>query len=161
MSVRREARERALGLCYELEARGLDAETVLAQQPVAPDPYTVQLVRGVEVHRSEIDALLEKTSEHWALMRMPAVDRAILRLATYELLHEPDVPTPVIINEAVELARAYSTKDSGRFVNGVLARIAEDHRPRCPAGDGAPPGVTGEGATPEVRGDDAAGARPG
>jgi N utilization substance protein B len=147
MSVRREARERALSLCYELEARNLDAETLLAQQPVAPDPYTVRLVRGVQAHAAEIDALLEKTSEHWALTRMPAVDRAILRLATYELLHEPGVPAAVIINEAVELARAYSTKDSGRFVNGVLARIAEDHRPRRPAGEGTASGVPdGDGA---------------
>jgi len=147
MTVRREARERALGLCYELEARDLDAETLLAEQPVPPDPYTGRLVRGVDRYREEIDALLGKVSEHWAVERMPAVDRAILRLGCYELLHEPDVPVAVVINEAVELARAYSTKDSGRFVNGLLARIAEEHRAETPGADPA------RGAPGEERGD--------
>lgn len=128
MSTRREARERALGLCYEVEARGSTAEAVLAEQPAPPDPYAVDLVLGVEAHRDEIDALLARYSEHWAVERMPAVDRAVLRIGTYELGWHDELPAGVVISEAVELAQQYSTKDSGRFVNGLLSRIAEHLR---------------------------------
>jgi N utilization substance protein B len=126
---RREARERALGLCYELEVRDLDVDTLLESQPAPPDAYAVQLVRGVGDHHAQIDELLRKFSEHWALERMPAVDRAVLRVGVYELGWEPDVPAAVVISEAVELAKQYSTKDSGRFVNGLLSRVAEEVRP--------------------------------
>jgi N utilization substance protein B len=126
---RREARERALGLGYEMELRELRVDQLLAEQPAPPDAYAVRLVRGVEENHDEIDALLRKFSEHWALERMPAVDRAALRQATYELGWERDMPTAVVISEAVELAKQYSTKDSGRFVNGLLSRIAEELRP--------------------------------
>jgi N utilization substance protein B len=126
---RREARERALGLGYELEVRELSVDDLLEQQPAPPDDYAVRLVRGVETNHTQIDALLSKFSEHWALERMPAVDRAALRQATYELGWEPEMPTAVVISEAVELAKQYSTKDSGRFVNGLLSRIAEELRP--------------------------------
>jgi N utilization substance protein B len=128
MATRREARERALGLCYEAEQRLVPAERLLAEQPVAPDPYASEVLAGVDDHREEIDAVLRKFSEHWALERMPAVDRALLRIACYELMFRRDVPTPVVITEAVELAKQYSTKDSGRFVNGMLGRIADHVR---------------------------------
>jgi N utilization substance protein B len=128
MRTRRDARERALGLAYECEQRGVGAGELLADLPVPPDPYTEALLRGEEAHREEIDALLRKFSEHWALERMPAVDRALLRLGTYELGWEPETPTAVVISEAVELAKQYSTKDSGRFVNGLLSRLAEHLR---------------------------------
>ena len=128
MATRREARERALGLCYELETRGLGADELLDDLNVAPDPYAAHLLRGVDEHREEIDALLRKLSEHWALERMPAVDRALLRIGSYELGWEPELSTAVVIDEAVELAQQYSTKDSGRFVNALLARIAEELR---------------------------------
>ena len=126
---RREARERALGLCYELEVRDLGVDALIEQQPAPPDDYAVRLVRGVEEHSADVDELLRKFSEHWALERMPAVDRAVLRLGAYELGWEPDVPSAVVISEAVELAKQYSTKDSGRFVNGLLSRIAAELRP--------------------------------
>ncbi|GIU87917.1 MAG: N utilization substance protein B [Acidimicrobiia bacterium] len=125
MPTRREARERALGLAYECEQRDLAPSELLADLPVPPDPYAVRLVLGVEAHREEIDALISKYSEHWAIERMPVVDRTLLRLGTFELGWVPDVPTAVVISEAVELAKQYSTKDSGRFVNGLLSRIAE------------------------------------
>ena len=80
-------------------------------------------------HADELDELLREYSEHWAVERMPALDRAVLRLGCFELTHERDVPTAVVISEAVELAKLYSTKDSGRFVNGLLSRIAEELRP--------------------------------
>jgi len=126
---RREARERALGLCYELEIRELRADDLLREQPAPPDEYAVHLVRGVEAHHADVDELLRKFSEHWALERMPAVDRAVLRLGAYELGWEPEMPTAVVISEAVELAKQYSTKDSGRFVNGLLSRLALELRP--------------------------------
>jgi N utilization substance protein B len=123
MSTRREARERALGLCYEIEVRDIELEQLLAEVPAAPDEYAVDLAKGIAARREELDALLEKFSEHWAVDRMPVVDRAILRIGCYEL-ERGEIPAPVVISEAVELAKQYSTKDSGRFVNGLLARIA-------------------------------------
>jgi N utilization substance protein B len=128
MATRREARERALGLCYEVEVRGVRAETVLAEQPAPPDAYAIDLVRGVDAHRAEIDGLLARYSQHWAVDRMPAVDRALLRIGTFELGWHPELAAGVVINEAVELAQEYSTEDSGRFVNGLLSRIAEHLR---------------------------------
>ena len=131
MSSRREARERALGLAYESEQRNLAGSALLAELPVAPDEYAQQLVLGIEAHRDEIDAMIRKYSEHWALERMPVLDRALLRIGAFELGWMPDVPTAAVITEAVELAKQYSTKDSGRFVNGLLSRIAEDRPPRA------------------------------
>ena len=128
MAPRRESRERALGLCYEREARAISADQLLDDLPAAPDAYAEELLRGVAEHEPELDQLLRKYSEHWAVERMPAVDRAVLRMGCFELAHEPDVPTAVVISEAVELAKQYSTENSGRFVNGLLARIAEQVR---------------------------------
>ena len=107
----------------------MSADDLLGEQPAPPDPYAEHLVRGVEEHHADVDALLRKFSEHWALERMPAVDRAVLRLGAYELGWEPEMPTAVVISEAVELAKQYSTKDSGRFVNGLLSRLAVELRP--------------------------------
>lgn len=128
-ATRREARERALELCYESEARDVDADVLVTELAVAPDPYAQTLVAGVAEHRDEIDALLGKLSQRWAVDRMPAVDRALLRIGTYELGWEPELPTAVVIDEAVELAGRYSTRDSGRFVNALLSRIGAELRP--------------------------------
>ena len=128
MPTRRAARERALELAYECEQRGLSAAELLAELPVDPDEYARRLVEGIDDHRDEIDALIRKYSEHWALERMPVIDRALLRIGTYELGWIPETPTAVVITEAVELAKQYSTKDSGRFVNALLSRIAEEVR---------------------------------
>jgi N utilization substance protein B len=128
VTTRREARERALGLCYESEARGTSAGSVIAEQPAAPDAYACTLALGVDEHIDEIDALLSRYSENWSVDRMPAIDRALLRIGTYELGWERELSSGVVINEAVELAQQYSTKDSGRFVNGLLSRIAEHLR---------------------------------
>jgi transcription antitermination protein NusB len=135
MATRREARERALSLCYELEVRGVGADALFEELVAPPDGYVSTLVNGVAEHRDEVDTILRKYSEHWALERMPVVDRAILRMGCYELGWQPDLPTGVVISEAVELAKQYSTKDSGRFVNGMLARIAEDLRPGDPTSE--------------------------
>jgi N utilization substance protein B len=129
MAARHEARERALELCYEVESRGVDVDTVLTELAVPADPYAERIVRGVDAHREEIDALLRKLSERWTLERMPAIDRAVLRMGGYELGWEPELSVAIVIDEAVELARRYSTRDSGRFVNALLARMAEELRP--------------------------------
>ncbi len=128
MATRREARERALALCYEIEAKGEPVDTLLAGLPAPPDAYTVTLVRGVGDHRDELDALLGTYSERWAVDRMPAVDRALLRIGSYELRWEQELPVGVVIDEAVELAQQYSTADSARFVHALLARIADQVR---------------------------------
>lgn len=111
-------------LLYEAEAKALTPSALLADLPVAPDDYTCAVVRGVEANSSEVDSLITRHAIGWALDRMPAVDRAVLRVATFELLGRPDVPTAVVLSEAVELAGEYSTDESGRFVNGVLASVA-------------------------------------
>ena len=130
---RREARERAVQLVYEAEQRGLDATAVLAEQAVTPDEYTAAIVTGVHRHIEQLDGLIVRFAKGWSLDRMPSLDRAVLRVAIYELGHEPEVPTAVVLNEAVELSNTYSTDDSGRFVNGVLSSIAKELRPVGPA----------------------------
>ncbi len=124
-SPRHHARERALALLYEAELKGVPADEVVAALAVPPDTYAASLVAAVSDRRSEIDALVDGAAIGWDLDRMAVVDRNVLRLAVAELLTEPDVPTAVVLNEAVELASAFSTDDSGRFVNGVLAALAE------------------------------------
>jgi N utilization substance protein B len=111
-------------LLYEAEAKTVTPSALLDDLPVVPDDYTCAVVRGVEANSSEVDELISRHAIGWALDRMPAVDRAVLRVATYELLERLDVPTAVILSEAVELAGEYSTDESGRFVNGVLASVA-------------------------------------
>jgi transcription antitermination protein NusB len=102
---------------------------LLAELPVVPQAYAVEVAEGVAEHRPEIDALISKHAIDWALERMPVVDRALLRIATFELGWRPDVPTSVVISEAVELAKSYSTDESSGFVNGLLATISHELRP--------------------------------
>ena len=128
LRTRRQARERALSLLYEAEVKGESPEAVLSGLPADPDRFAGELVAGVGAHAEEIDGWLRRYARDWAVERMPAIDRALLRIGVYELLHRPDVPTAVVIAEAVELASRFSTEDSGRFVNGVLARIADEVR---------------------------------
>ena len=130
MAARSKARKRAVDLLYEADLRGVDVIETVAERVAMADPpvndYTVELVAGVHGARERIDAILSDYAEGWTLDRMPDVDRAILRLAVYELLWRSDVPDPVVINEAVELAKALSTDESPRFVNGVLGRVMRD-----------------------------------
>ncbi len=125
---RHQSRERALALLYEADLKGASAAEVLAGLPMPPDDYVVRLLEAVGDRTDEIDTLVSAAAIGWELGRMAAVDRNVLRLATAELLACDDVPTAVILNEAVELASAYSTDDSGRFVNGVLATVASRTR---------------------------------
>ena len=126
---RREAREMALGLLYSAEAHNADPRELLAAQRVPPEDYTGLLVEGVAEHLEEIDTLIDRYAEGWKADRMPAVDRALARLAVFELGHVPSVPTAAVLSEAVELVGDYSTDRSSRFVNGLLSRIAEELRP--------------------------------
>ena len=132
---RHEARERAVQLCYEAEQRSISLAAILDDQVIDPEPYTGTLVMGVERHQVQIDGLLSRFAQGWSIERMPALDRAILRVGMYELGHEPEVPTAVVLNEAVELANSYSTDDSGRFVNGVLAAVVPVLRGAAPRVD--------------------------
>jgi N utilization substance protein B len=109
--------------------KGVDAQHVLDALPIPPEPYATELFLGVGRRSTEVDRLVSANATSWALDRMPAIDRQLLRLATFELLERSDVPLAVVIDEAVELAKLYSTDDSGRYVNGVLAAIAEITRP--------------------------------
>jgi N utilization substance protein B len=127
--VRSDARERALHLLYEAHSKGIEPAEAVAVQVVRPDELTCELVIGVGERREEIDAAIAGRAKGWTLARMPVLDLNIMRIATYELLARPDVPIAVVIDEAVELAKRFSTDDSGRFVNGVLAAIAKDVRP--------------------------------
>ena len=133
-----------MSLLYEAETKGVAPAALLAELPVAPDPFAAALVAGVGERQADVDALISAHSIGWALDRMPVVDRVLLRLGTYELLDRADVPTAVVISEAVELAGQYSTDESGRFVNGVLATIADEVRP-AGGGSGAPVGGSGAG----------------
>ncbi len=127
-SGRIDARERALELLYEAHIKGLDPPEVLAELPVVPDPFTVALVDGVATHRPEIDADLGRVSQRWDIDRMPILDLTVLRMGTFEVRWSPEIPTAVVINEAVELAKRFSTDSSARFVNGVLSRLASEYR---------------------------------
>lgn len=128
MTARSKARKRALDTLFEAEQRGIDPRTVLRTKVESADavnPYTVTLVEGVQAHSSRIDELLGTYAVGWSLDRMPAVDRAVLRLGVFEILWSDDVPDAVAVDEAVELARSLSTDDSPSFVNGLLGRIVE------------------------------------
>lgn len=127
MGARTKYRKRALDILFESEAQGAAVGGTLPQRLEVNDPpvnpYTVQLVEGVVSHVEEIDALLGEHARGWTLERMPSVDRNLLRIATYEILHVDDVPDGVAVSEAVELAKDLSTDESPRFVNGLLSRI--------------------------------------
>lgn len=129
LGSRRSARERALSLLYEADLKAKPVSLVVAELPVSPQKYAAEVVAGVEAHATAIDDLLARHAIDWSIGRMPVVDRAILRMATFELGWEPDVPTSVVISEAVELAKVYSTEESSSFVNGVLAAISRELRP--------------------------------
>ncbi len=133
MSARTKARKRALDILFQSDVRGDALPTVLAAEAkrAANEPareaswlYAREIVDGVIDNQAEIDELITTYSKDWSLARMPAVDRALLRIGVWEIVYTDDVPTAVAIDEAVELAKEFSTDESGAFVHGVLARIA-------------------------------------
>ena len=133
MSARTKARKRALDILFQSDVRGDEIATILAAEAkrAANEParetswlYAREIVDGVIDNKSEIDELITTFAKDWSLARMSAVDRALLRIGAWEILYNDEVPTAVAIDEAVELAKEFSTDDSGAFVHGVLARIA-------------------------------------
>jgi transcription antitermination protein NusB len=154
MRVRRVARRLALDVLYEAEIRDrlpvdawkahrvegwvmptpgddeVEPTSVDDDLPHEATDYAWSLVEGVQAHQADIDRLIAQYADRWAIERMPVVDRSLLRIAIYELLWRTDIPVPVAINEAVELAQELSTDDSGRFINGLLGRIVEQEAVR-------------------------------
>ncbi|HYU63026.1 MAG TPA: transcription antitermination factor NusB [Verrucomicrobiae bacterium] len=130
MGKRHQARELALKVLFQLEGTGDDPEEVLryhGSENGANDEiisFAGQLVGGVIAHRDELDAILTEASEHWKLEQMAKVDRVILRIAVYEIAIDRKVPTKAAINESIELAKTFSGDEAGRFVNGILGRVA-------------------------------------
>ncbi|AEG44364.1 transcription antitermination factor NusB [Isoptericola variabilis] len=131
MAARTKARKRAVDILFEAEQRKVEPVALLAERVAEPrteaavPQYTVEIVEGVVAHRERIDELLETYSHGWTLERMPAVDRALLRIGTWEILFNDEVPDAVAIDEAVDLAGTLSTDDSPSFVNGLLGRILD------------------------------------
>lgn len=129
MSARGKARNRALDVLFEAEQRSVSAFDVLRSRREKTDqiinPYTLEIVEGVVSHQSAIDEFLETYSQGWSLERMPSVDRIILRIGTWELLYNDDVPDGVAVSEAVALAKTLSTDESPSFINGLLGRLQQ------------------------------------
>jgi N utilization substance protein B len=127
MAARTKYRKRALDVLFESELQGLPLGGTLAARRETNDPpineYTARLVEGVAAHQEHIDALIEEHARGWTLDRMPGVDRNLVRVAVYEILYVDDVPGPVAVSEAVELAADLSTDESPSFVSGLLSRI--------------------------------------
>ncbi|MEV8272774.1 transcription antitermination factor NusB [Microbacterium sp. NPDC077184] len=133
MSARSKARKRALDILFQADVRGEEIPVMLAVEAkrAAAEPareaswlYAREIVDGVVDNRDEIDEQITTYAKDWSLARMPAVDRAVLRIGVWEILFNDAVPSAVAIDEAVELAKEYSTDDSGSFVHGILGRIA-------------------------------------
>jgi len=130
MAARSKARKRAVDILYEADLRGWDRVELLRERVADTNTppvnnHCVRLVEGVAENSARIDELIERHAKGWSLERLPDVDRAILRMAVFELRWADDVPDPVVIDEAVELAKTLSTDDSPAFVNGVLGAISE------------------------------------
>ena len=124
-------------MLYEAEMAGGSAAEALARRAVPPSDYAIELALGVDADRERVDTLLRKHLVAWRLERLAAVDRALARIATWELGHRGDVPTGVVLSEAVALATQYCSADSPRFLNGVLRAVADEVRgPEAERGDG-------------------------
>ena len=134
MGVRRKARELALQMLFEHDVAGTTPADMfqrsedLRNASEGLSDFTKRLVSGTLEHRDALDALISRQADHWRLMRMPIVDRNILRMALFELLHEPETPRPVVIDEALEIAKRFSTPRSSQFINGILDGVLKSGR---------------------------------
>lgn len=136
MAARTQGREYALQVLYQCDANDelpsdvIDVFWAQFEPEVRPDEevrqFAEELARGVESNAKEIDDLIESTSINWRLERMPRVDRNVLRIAVFELIHRQDVPVAVVINEAIEIGKRYGSEESGSFINGILDRVAQE-----------------------------------
>lgn len=156
MTRRTRGREIALQILYLMEqnpgvATGeIDRFIVRRLRDVKLREYARALVTGVQAHQPEIDALITRVAENWRLDRMAAIDRNILRLGAFEMLYDPEIPVKVAINEALELAKRYSTAQSSRFVNGILDRLQAPPAEPEAASESGPEAAADAGASPEL-----------
>lgn len=128
LGSRREAREEALAILYQAELTGDTVDAALASREVAPADYAVEIAERVDDQRDDLDALLGRHLKNWRVERMPLVDRVIARIAAWELRERDDIPTGVVLSEAVEIATQYCAEQSPRFLNGVLSSVAAEVR---------------------------------
>jgi transcription antitermination protein NusB len=134
VGARRKARELALQMLFENDVAGTAPGDMfrrsddLRNAPEGLRDFTQRLVSGTLEHRDALDAIISRQADHWRLMRMPIVDRNILRMALFELLHEPETPRPVVIDEALEIAQRFSTPRSSQFINGILDGVLKSGR---------------------------------
>ena len=134
MGARRKARELALQMLFEHDVTGTTPDDMfqrsedLKNAPEGIRDFTKRLVAGTLEHRDALDHMISRQADHWRLMRMPIVDRNILRMALFELLHEPETPRPVVIDEALEIAKRFSTPRSSQFINGILDGVLKSGR---------------------------------
>jgi len=139
MGSRRRARELALQMLFQNDMAGtepieiFDTFSDLKNAAESTQDYARRLVLGTISHRPELDALIVRQADHWRLERMPAVDRNILRLALYEIRHETEIPPPVVIDEALEIAKRFSTPKSSQFINGILDGVLKAAGPAAKA----------------------------
>lgn len=133
---RRRAREYALQILFQLELSGSELSNELLHEfwegnaeEASVKEFAYQIVKNTRAHLSEIDEIIKKAAENWSIERMAVVDRSILRAATYELAYRTDIPASVVINEALEIAKKYSTVESAPFINGILDKIARQYQP--------------------------------
>jgi N utilization substance protein B len=136
MRKRTKARELALQLLFQIDITSEDLDSALVVfwqnqytevEPEVKD-FAVQLIRGTISHLKQMDEIIAKYAVNWQIMRMAVIDRNILRLATFEILHLPDIPIKVSINEAVDLAKKYGDIDSGKFINGIIDKISKSEK---------------------------------
>ncbi len=127
-ATRRMERERVLGLLYEAEMKNTTVDDVLASLPVPPEDFVVETVTGVQRDQADLDTAINRHAIAWNTERMAAIDHIVLRIGAWELMRRPNLPVAVAISEAVELAKRFSTEESGKFVNGILSALAGDVR---------------------------------
>lgn len=130
---RRRSREYALQLLFQLELSGTELNGEIwdefwenLNEDDEVKEFTLDVVKATQAHMSELDEIIKKAAEHWAIERMAVIDRNILRAATYEIYYRSDIPSSVAINEAIEIAKKYSTQESASFINGILDKIAHE-----------------------------------
>jgi transcription antitermination protein NusB len=123
---RRIERERVLELLYEAEIKNIPVDELLADLPTTPEPFVIELVRGVSSQADSLDAEIQQRALNWDLSRIATLDRLILRMGFWELTYRPETPLAVVISEAVELAKQFSTDESGKFINGILGSMQTD-----------------------------------
>ena len=138
MSTRRDARECAVQILFMLDVNPVEPDRAFRlfwpekEIDATARAFAESIVRGVASHRAEIDGLIAEYAENWRLSRMAVVDRNVLRMAVYELMHRADIPPAVVINEAVDIVKYFNSRESGRFVNGILDRIRKELPRRGP-----------------------------